>query len=94
MPRYFAVKPTPGTPGRTFADADRIAADMYEAVQPLNVRLLPVRPRDSSGYVFAISSRMRGAADQVVARLRKQPQLASYQFSHEAETIEGPFVWS
>jgi hypothetical protein len=94
MPRYFAVKPTTDTPGRTFADADRIAADMYEAVSPLNVRLLAVRPRDSSGYVFAISSRTRMAADQVVARLRKQPQLASYQFSREAETLEGPFVWS
>ena len=94
MPRYFAVKPTTGTPGRTFADADRIAADLHEAVQPLDVRLLAVRPRDSSGYVFAISSRTRVAADQVVARLRKQPQLANYQFSHETETLEGPFVWS
>jgi hypothetical protein len=92
MPRYFAVKPTDAA-GRSFADADRIAADMYEAVRPLNVRLLAVRPRNSSGYVFAISSRTHVPSDQVIGRLRKQPELSGYQFSHEAETVEGPFVW-
>lgn len=93
MPRYFAVKPNGESASRSFADADRIAADMHEAVRPLNVHLIAVRPRNASGYVFAISSRAPLPSDQVVARLRKQPQLASYRFSRESETAEGPFVW-
>jgi hypothetical protein len=93
MPRYFAVKPTTQDASRTFADADRLAESMHPSLASLNVRVVAVRPRDSTGFVFAISARSPLDDNSVVSRLRAQPAFDAFRISRESENVEGPFVW-
>jgi len=93
MPRYFAVKPSNQDAARTFADADHLADAMHASLALLNVRVVAVRPRSSTGFVFAISARSPVEDNTVVARLRAHPAFDAFRISRESETVDGPFVW-
>lgn len=93
MPRYFAVKPSNQDAARTFADADQLADAMHASLRSLDVRVVAVRPRDSTGFVFAISARSPIEDNTVVARLREHPAFDAFRISRESEQVDGPFVW-
>ena len=91
MIRYFALQSMHQDRIASFADADRLAERMIEKLSAFDVRLLAIRNRGVSGFVFGYTSRLDLAPQSVVSKLRNEPEFAGYRISEEEPKVEGPF---